>query len=409
MELLRSRESGSIVLATIWVLAALLGSGWLSSPAGAADVHAHRGGPNAEGVAAYPENSMPAFRHALARGWTIEFDLMRSSDGTAVVMHDSTLDRTSNCDGMVNSKTWAQIRACELDVIGIDAAAENLPQGDSRRAPIPQLSDVLTLLKQTGGRANIEVKDLTSGFPEQVYRQINSSGVKTGKMIVQNFAAPFLEPVPELLPGAGISLLILNRSEYYFNKAREVHANWISPNWFNDVVNPGQYVANAHAQGLKVVPWTLDEEPDLLAAGTAGVDAVISNDPTRAQRLVGPRPAPAPKLSMRVRRLGSGLVRPGQRRTFSVTVVNSGRVASGPVRLNAAFPGRLLRLDGGTKRSLSSLPAEDSRVVRLRFRVRTNAKAKRKVRIVFSARQSGPDSAPTLRRSANLRILPRRR
>lgn len=361
-------------------------AGWdlaASASARPVEIQAHRGGPNVEGAGVYPENSMSAFRHSLAQGWVIEFDLMRSSDGVPVVMHDDRLDRTTDCDGKVSALTWAEISGCELDTIGINDATEELPANDPRREAIPQLAEVLALLEQAGGRANIEVKYPDVGFASAVYGQIAGSGVPPRNVIIQNFAKPSLVPVPELLPGAGSSLLVLNGSDYYFAQAKSVKANWISPSWQDMTEMPrDEYVTAAHARGLKVVPWTVDDETSLLAVGEAGADAVISNDPTLAQRLIGPVARPGTRLGWQL--AGARKVRRGKLVTLRVRVNNSGKTASGRVRLRTTLKGRA-RIVGGKKRVIGSVPAGGSRTVRFKVRVRPKARAGSRVRLAIRA------------------------
>lgn len=369
----KTQRLTAVVLAAAfaWVTLAL----FAARPSDAIGIHAHRGGPNADGVAKFPENSMSAFRDAIERGWVIELDLMRTSDGVAIVMHDSTVDRTTNCTGSVAAWTDAGLRAgCELDTIGIYDTATPLGPGDPRREPVPRLSEVLALLKDTGGRANIEVKNLTDDFPAAVYGQIAASGVKHGKVIIQNFAKPGLMPVASLLPGAGISLLTLNGSEYYFNTARQVGGDWISPQWSEMTEVPrDRYIADAHAQGLKVVPWTVDDEAALLAVENAGADAVITNDPTLAQFLVGDQVARRAMLDWNVR---PGVRKVRRRRTgvFTLRIENYGAVASGRVRVRVAFPKARLALRGPANRVLGSIRANRSRSVKFRFRAKPGAR-----------------------------------
>lgn len=178
------------------------------STASGALIQAHRGGPNIEGVAAFPENSMSAFRHSIKAGWMIELDVASTEDGVIIVMHDPDLKRTTNCTGVISLKTWAEIKNCELDTIGIGSPKENLDPGDPRREPIPTLANVITLLERTRGRASIEVKDFSAEVAQVVYRQLAASKVPPRRLYIQNFYPPNLVDVPSLLPGAKVVLLI---------------------------------------------------------------------------------------------------------------------------------------------------------------------------------------------------------
>jgi glycerophosphoryl diester phosphodiesterase len=75
-------------------------------------ISAHRGGPEA----GYPENCIPTFDKTLSRHFAIiEFDVQLSKDGKLVVMHDSTLDRTSDGTGKVSEKTWKELKKIRLE------------------------------------------------------------------------------------------------------------------------------------------------------------------------------------------------------------------------------------------------------------------------------------------------------
>ena len=79
---------------------------WSAVASASPFVHAHRGGPLAtvhgELRPAYPENSLPAFRHAAKAGFVLEMDTRVTADGRAVIMHDASLNRTTNCTGLVS-------------------------------------------------------------------------------------------------------------------------------------------------------------------------------------------------------------------------------------------------------------------------------------------------------------------
>jgi glycerophosphoryl diester phosphodiesterase len=105
---LKSRSAAGVVLAA----AAVGGSLATSAPASAAEsytVIAHRGDRDAR-----PENTLAAFKSAIAKGAdAIEMDVAFSRTGYPVVIHDLTLDRTTNCTGKVSSKTVSQLHKCD--------------------------------------------------------------------------------------------------------------------------------------------------------------------------------------------------------------------------------------------------------------------------------------------------------
>ena len=126
----------ALVFACLCGAAALAGA----PPAPAAPyIHAHRGGAIVKGKPTYPENTMPAFRQAARRGFTLELDAKITADGVPVVFHDATLDRVTPCTGLLADRTFAQLRGCKLDVLGAEDHLRQLAPSDPRRAPIPRL------------------------------------------------------------------------------------------------------------------------------------------------------------------------------------------------------------------------------------------------------------------------------
>lgn len=121
-------------------------------------VIAHRGGPDRA-----PENTLAAFRGAIALGADgVELDCQRSRDGALVVMHDETVDRTTNGKGAVAGLTLAQLRA-------LDAG-----QGE----PVPTFEEVLALAKAGSTQLVAEIKSpaLYPGLELEMYRAVRSAG-----------------------------------------------------------------------------------------------------------------------------------------------------------------------------------------------------------------------------------------
>ena len=102
-----------------------------------------------------PENTMSAFRAAVEAGikW-IETDVDIIGDGTAVLIHDSSLDRTTNCRGRYNELTASDLPA-------IDAGRWFSPQFIGE--PLPRLADLVDFMNESGVNANIEIKSNEEG------------------------------------------------------------------------------------------------------------------------------------------------------------------------------------------------------------------------------------------------------
>ncbi|MFL5845729.1 MAG: glycerophosphodiester phosphodiesterase [Solirubrobacteraceae bacterium] len=280
----------------LFVLACLLAT---AAPASAAPtITAHRGGALADGVPVAAENTLPAFRRAARHGWLLEFDVSLTKDRVPVVIHDDTLDRVSNCSGLVKERTAAQLRAeCWVDVIGAAGATAPNP----RHTPIPTLAEVLRLAARRRATISPEIKNIPptsaqeltgpddfdpdpGGFATTVSRALADSGFPQDRMIVQSFWPPNLDVARTYLPGAQLSFLTLEQlndpgPEVAFARGY----GWVSPG-FTGPLHPA-YVERAHAYGERVTVYTPDSREELEAALASGADAVITDDPVLAEDL----------------------------------------------------------------------------------------------------------------------------
>lgn len=376
-----------------------LGLGLLvpASSSATVEIQAHRGGPIVNGKARFAENSMEAFENALSKGWTIELDLQRTSDGVAVVMHDEDLDRTTTCSGAVADRTYAQIHAeCNLDVIGFEDTSFQLPAGDAIGV-IPKLSEVIKLLEKTGGKASIEVKDLAGDHPDfapNTYKQLEASDVPASRVTVQNFKPSDLDRAHELYPGVTTSYLTISfLNKYAVVGAVSKDSDQVSPEW----PISAEFVADARAASLRIAPFTLDTAEDMKAADALGVDAIITNDPTLASRLVGPKPSPSMKILKR-----KAAARPGKVIRLATRIRNSGKAQTNPGRIKIKFNRSSLKPAGPVSQVVPVIkPGHGYTVV---FRVRVRRGAKRFGRFPVTFRLSGTGK-PAIKKVKKVRAL----
>ena len=277
------------------LLLALLAVLAVAVPASAAvPIHAHRGGPYANGVPLFPEATLPAFRNAAAQGWVLEVDAKLTSDRVPLVIHDSTLDRTTNCTGEVRSRTAADIlRNCRADVLGSPGSGlPTVPALEPVR--LSTLTEVLQFAKKKDAVVNLEIKNIpnesdfdpTDSFARAVVAAVEASGFPESRLIVQSFWPPNLDVALQELPGAELAFLTLNQMNLgspAFAAARGY--DWVSPQYGADFPVVAQLT---HEAGLRVVPWTLNDAASVAGAAVAGTDAVITDDPPMAAAVLGP-------------------------------------------------------------------------------------------------------------------------
>ena len=290
------------------VVACLLSLGVVAAADASPYVHAHRGGPlktvGGELRPAYPENSLPAFRHAAKLGFVLEMDTRLTSDGRAVVMHDASLKRTTNCTGLVSERSLAEIRSdCEIDILGTDEISRHLGSGDERRAKVPTMIQALDLAKRQGVEVNLEVNnyptdpdyDSSGDFPDAIGAQVKQSGFPPSDLTLQSFLPPNLTPFlgDPYFDHTGTAYLSFQSTNGVAAAIADGSGfDWISPQW--PVTQ--ELISDAHAEGLRVVPFTFEKRSDARQATLAGADALIANDPVAARKAAKSVEPPAPRL-----------------------------------------------------------------------------------------------------------------
>ena len=235
---------------------------------------AHRGAPST-----HPENTLPSFEAAIGHGAkVVELDVRVSADGVPVVMHDPTVDRTTDGSGAVCELTSAELSR-------LDAGTVDQP------ASVPTLAEVLDLVS---GRAAValEIKNLP-GEPdydpareaavEAAHRALSRTGFR-GAVLVIAFNPSSIDASRAIAPEVPTGFLttqIVDPREALAYAVTAGHALVLPGTRALEPVGE-PFVDEAHAAGLRVGTWTADE-PDQVARLLAwGVDAVASNDPAMA-------------------------------------------------------------------------------------------------------------------------------
>ena len=253
----------------------------VADAAGPILVHGHRGA-----RAARPENTLPAFEYAIGVGVDVlELDLQVTRDNVLVVSHDATLSPVicvgPNPGALIRQLTLEQVRQYDCGAKQNPAFPFQTPVAGTR---VPTLDEVLALAPRGSFEFNIETKisPLHPDYapaPEEFARLLLDAVRRHGmesRVIVQSFDFRTLYAMRKLAPGIRLSALYQGEPKDFAQVAREAASGIVSPNYH--LVTP-QQVRAAHAAGLQVVPWTANRPADWDALITAGVDAIITDDP----------------------------------------------------------------------------------------------------------------------------------
>jgi glycerophosphoryl diester phosphodiesterase len=245
-------------------------------------VAAHRGG-----ALLWPENSLTAFRQALALGADfLETDVHLTADDEVVVIHDPTLDRTTTGTGRVRAARLADLGAVRL------RARDGAVTPDA----LPTLGQFLDVLDGGQARVLLEIKVDADrrrypGIEEKVLALLRARGL-ADRTVIMAFEPDTVRRVRALDPAIRTALLV-SRSRVEregvpareaVRWAREIGATHLGID--HRALDAGVLEA-ARAAGITVAAWTVNEESDLRRVIDAGVDVVISDRPDLALRLVG--------------------------------------------------------------------------------------------------------------------------
>lgn len=249
------------------------------------DVYAHRGG-----AALYPENTLGAFRAAHDRfpGVWLELDVQLARDGVLVVIHDQSLDRTTDCSGAVADRTSAELAGCN--------AAEIRPGWPSFE-PVPTLRAVLAEGASRGWRLLVELKNIPGerNFEPAgeraalaLLQDVHATGFPRERIAVQSFFPTSLDQIelrssiatallttsqlPHAPPGGGF--YATENGVYATARGYEITAP--------DHTSPdlgASTVAAIQALGRRVVVWTVNDPAVIDRVIGWGVDGIISDRP----------------------------------------------------------------------------------------------------------------------------------
>lgn len=228
---------------------------------------AHRGDP----VAA-PENTMPAFESALRAGVDVlELDLQLSADGHAVIIHDETVDRTTNGSGEIAALSLAELQS--LDAGSWYGSAWH-------GVTIPTFTEFLPLLQRSRASAIIEFKGV---WPAEgitpVIAAIYRFGVQD-RVVLASFEAETLLELWREAPSLQRAIIVRRLPADPVELAVAHGATAVITSMRSFQVEP-EAAQELRGAGLMMIVYTLNRADLWLAARELGVDAIVTDSPRR--------------------------------------------------------------------------------------------------------------------------------
>ena len=227
------------------------------------------------GATAYsPENTIAAFDLAVdMKADYIEIDVQRSKDGELVLIHDTTVDRTTDGTGKVGDLTLEQLRS-------LDAGSWKGEQFAGE--PIPTFEEILDLYRgKVGILIELKAPELYPGIEEQVAAALierNLDKPQNEKIIIQSFNFESIKKMDQLLPQVPIGVLTSNRADTTLEALKEfsTYADWFNPSY--GIVTE-ELVNQVHSLGMQIGSWTVRSQEAADFLFEMGVDAIISDYP----------------------------------------------------------------------------------------------------------------------------------
>lgn len=240
--------------------------GALREPGQPAFIAGHRGD-----RASAPENTIPAIQAALDSSMEfVELDLQKTLDGEAVVIHDETLERTTDGEGLVAERTWAELQ-------GLDAGAWYAPQFAGTR--IPHFDDFVDVFQISRKKALVELKGIWSVDDlEPVVAEIYAAGVQD-RLVFASFEVGTLHHLIEAAPNLPRVVLRRELPDDPVRLARYYGAAAIMTR-LAEVRERPEVVETMHEAGLGIMLYTLNSEERWGEALAHGVDGIITDEPS---------------------------------------------------------------------------------------------------------------------------------
>ena len=219
----------------------------------------HRGAKGYE-----PENTFVSFQKALDMQVDgIELDVHLSADGEIIVIHDETIDRTTNGKGFVNALSLRELNAFRIN----------------GKYEIPTLKDVFDLVNQDCF-INIELKnyEVTDKVVSLIEKYVAKKGWKYDRFLVSSFDWNALQQVAFLNDKIPIGVLTETDLDLALAFAKFIQAKSIHPHFH---LLTKENTAQMQEKGFKVFPWTINELEDIQKIKTFNVNGIITDFPNR--------------------------------------------------------------------------------------------------------------------------------
>jgi glycerophosphoryl diester phosphodiesterase len=248
---------------------------------------AHRGG-----SARAPENTLEAFRLAVEAGASgLELDVHVTRDGEVVVIHDATVDRTTDGSGAVAAMTLEEIRRLDAGYGFSSDGGRTFPYR-GRGLRVPTLAEVYADFPDA--RVNADIKEESPGAEEAVLRVIRGAGAE-GRTLIASTDHPVILRFRRVSEGRVATAASRREIAVFYFLSRLRLEALVRPRYAAlqvpvehlgiTLVTP-RFVAAAHSRGVRVDVWTINEVAEMRRLLDLGVDMLMTDRPEALEGLL---------------------------------------------------------------------------------------------------------------------------
>ncbi len=255
-----------------------------------------------------PENTLLSFQRALELGAQIlETDVRTTADGVPLLLHDESLERTTDGSGRAEDRTLAQIKALDAGYhfsIEDRGDASELPGDDAhfrgRGLRIPTLAEAFETFPDA--RFNLEIKAQSPALLRTVLELVREFDrealtlVTAGEdVIMQALRVEIRRACSRPAIGASVADIVevVRSAQEATEPPRDVMALQIPASFAGGPLATPELIAHSHSHGIQVHAWTINEEDEMKRLLDVGVDGLVTDFPGRAAAVAAGRSHPS--------------------------------------------------------------------------------------------------------------------
>lgn len=235
-----------------------------------------------------PENTIEAFRAALKAGADrLELDVHLSSDGEVMVFHDPDLDRTTNAQGPIATRSRKEIQSLDAGYHFEDLSGDKPFRGKGLR--VPTFAEVLAEFPDTP--LNVEIKVNEPKLVQAVAALFDQYKAKE-RVLLAAESHSLMKTIRAMIPGVITGMSLEEVLEFMGSGGNPGYmprgfALQVPTNISGLPIVTKHFVDIAHALGVEVHAWVINDESEMKSLLSLGVDGIMTDFPAKAAKVLG--------------------------------------------------------------------------------------------------------------------------